>query len=143
MLYAARNGCYDCVEEMIAAGADVNVPTPEGVTPLMIALDNEHNEVAKLLLDQGADPNVWDWWGRTALYIAVDRKEAVAGEEDGWRGGGGAAADGRWGEAVAVRGPGRAFPAWTSSTPCWPRVSIPIRAQYASSQPGRQQRTLS
>jgi hypothetical protein len=24
----------------------VNVPTPEGVTPLMISLDNDHNDVA-------------------------------------------------------------------------------------------------
>ena len=77
LLYAARGGCYECVEEMAGAGADVNTPTPEGVTPLMIALDNDHNEVAKLLLDRGANPNLWDWWGRTPLYIAIDRREAV------------------------------------------------------------------
>jgi ankyrin repeat protein len=75
LLYAARDGCYDCVEALIAKGADVNVPTPEGVTPLMIALDNDNNDVAKLLLDHGANPGVWDWYGRTALYIAVDRKD--------------------------------------------------------------------
>jgi ankyrin repeat protein len=74
LLYAARNGCYDCAQAMIANGADVNVPTPEGVTPLMISLDNDNNDIAKLLLDHGANPGVWDWWGRTALYIAVDRK---------------------------------------------------------------------
>ncbi len=77
LLYAARDGCYDCVDELIAAGADVNIPTPEGVTALMLALDNDHNDVAKLLLNRGANPSVWDWWGRTALYIAIDRK-AVA-----------------------------------------------------------------
>ncbi len=77
-LYAARNGCHDCVDELLAAGADVNLPTPEGVTPLMLALDNDHNDVAKLLLDRGADPRLWDWWGRTALYIAIDRKPAPA-----------------------------------------------------------------
>jgi ankyrin repeat protein len=76
-LYAARDGCYDCVEALIRAGADVNVPTPEGVTALMLALDNQHNDVAQLLLDRGANPNVWDWWGRTALYIAIDRREAA------------------------------------------------------------------
>jgi ankyrin repeat protein len=72
--YAARDGCYDCVEALIAKGADVNVPTPEGITPLMNALDNDNNDIAKLLLDHGANPGLWDWYGRTALYIAVDRK---------------------------------------------------------------------
>ncbi len=90
-LYAARDGCYDCVEAMIGSGADVNTPTPEGVTPLMITLDNDHNDVAQLLLGHGANPNVWDWWGRTALYIAVDRKES-AGAGGGGRGGRGGGA---------------------------------------------------
>ena len=78
LLYAARDGCYDCIDALIGAGADVNYPTPEGVTALMLALDNDHNDVAKLLLDRGANPRVWDWWGRTALYIAIDRKETLA-----------------------------------------------------------------
>ena len=91
LLYAARSGCYECVEDLIAAGADVNLPTPEGITPLMIALDNEHNGVAKLLMDKGADLNVWDWWGRTALWIAVDRKASPGGGSgfSGFAGGGG------------------------------------------------------
>jgi ankyrin repeat protein len=88
MLYAARDGCYDCVEAFLGAGADVNLPTPEGVTPLMLAIDNDHNDVAKLLLDRGASPNVWDWWGRTALYIAIDRKESGATPGRGGLGGG-------------------------------------------------------
>src|SRR5436190_169561 len=92
LLYASRDGCYDCVEALIGAGADVNVPTPEGVTPLMVALDNDHNDVANLLLDRGANPHVSDWWGRTALYIAVDRKESAGG---GGRGARGAAASSR------------------------------------------------
>ena len=75
LLYAAREGCYDCVEALLAAGADANLPTPEGVTPLMMALDNDQTSVAKLLLDRGANPGLWDWWGRTALYIVIDRKE--------------------------------------------------------------------
>jgi ankyrin len=100
LLYAARDGCYECVDELIGAGADVNVPTPEGVTALMIAIDNDHNDVAKLLLDRGANPGVWDWWGRTALYIAVDRKEAALTPGRGGRGGG---RGGRGGAAPVVR----------------------------------------
>src|SRR6187397_2744111 len=79
LLYAARNGCHDCVAALIGAGADLNVPTPEGVTPLMVSLDNDHNDVATLLLDRGANPHVADWWGRTALWIVIDRKESLAG----------------------------------------------------------------
>ena len=30
LMYAARGGCYSCVEDLVAAGADVNLPTPEG-----------------------------------------------------------------------------------------------------------------
>ncbi len=89
LLYAARSGCYDCVEALLGTGADVNTPTPEGVTPLMIALDNDHNDTAKLLLDRGANPHVWDWWGRTALYIAIDRKENAGGGGGGRGGAGG------------------------------------------------------
>ena len=91
LLYAARDGCYDCVEALIGAGADVNVPTPEGVTALMLALDNDHNDVAKLLLDRGASPHLWDWWGRTALYIVVDRKATLGGGRGGRGGRGGVA----------------------------------------------------
>jgi ankyrin repeat protein len=113
LLYAARSGCYECVEALIAAGADVNLPTPEGVTPLMIALDNEHNDVAKLLMDKGADLNVWDWWGRTALWIAVDRKASPGGgggfsgfaAGGGGRGGGGRGGRGGPAPVAAPAGP--------------------------------------
>jgi ankyrin repeat protein len=95
LLYAARDGCYDCVEALIGARADVNVPTPEGVTALMLALDNQHNDVAKLLLDRGANPNVWDWWGRTALFIVIDRRETALAPVRGSGGGGAAHASDR------------------------------------------------
>src|SRR6188474_2401177 len=104
LLYASRDGCYECVAALIGAGVDVNVPTPEGVTPLMVALDNDHNDVANLLLDRGANPHVVDWWGRTALLIAIDRKESAAGG----RGGGGGAGAGARVAAVPTRGSGPA-----------------------------------
>jgi ankyrin repeat protein len=72
LVYAARSGCTRCVRSLVAAGADVDKPTPEGMTPLMIAIDNQRYDTARLLLDEGANPHVWDWYGRTALYVAVD-----------------------------------------------------------------------
>jgi ankyrin repeat protein len=72
LIYAARSGCTRCVRSLLAAGADIDKPTPEGMTPLMIAIDNTSYDTARVLLDAGANPHVWDWYGRTALYVAVD-----------------------------------------------------------------------
>jgi ankyrin repeat protein len=72
LLYAARSGCTRCVRSLLEAGADVDQPNPEGMTPLMIAIDNFRYDTARLLLDEGANPHAWDWYGRTALYVAVD-----------------------------------------------------------------------
>jgi ankyrin repeat protein len=72
LLYAARSGCERCAQAMLKAGADINLPNPDGITPLMTAIDNLHFDLAKHLLERGANPHTWDWWGRTPLYVAVD-----------------------------------------------------------------------
>jgi ankyrin repeat protein len=74
LLYAARSGCLACVEALVKAGADVNLPNPDGMTAMMVASDNANSEVAKYLLDHGANPNTWDWYGRTPLYVAVNMR---------------------------------------------------------------------
>jgi ankyrin repeat protein len=89
LLYAARAGCDRCIIAMLKAGADVNFPTPDGVTPLMVAIDNQHYDTAKLLLQKGANPHVWDWYGRTALYIAVDVRTLRSRGGGGFGNGGG------------------------------------------------------
>jgi uncharacterized protein len=71
LLYAARAGCLGCVSAIVEAGADVDRPNPDGMTPMMMALDNRYPGVARYLLDHGANPQIWDWWGRTPLYVAV------------------------------------------------------------------------
>jgi ankyrin repeat protein len=80
LLYAARAGCVDCVRAILAAGEDVDRPTPDGVTALMLALDNYEFDTAMALLDEGANPHYADWWGRTALYLAVDLNTYVPRE---------------------------------------------------------------
>ncbi len=72
LLYAARSGCLRCAKATLEAGADIDLPNPDGVTPLMTAIDNYNFDTAMFLLEQGANPHVWDWHGRTALYAAVD-----------------------------------------------------------------------
>jgi len=72
LLYAARAGCVDCVRSILKAGESVDRPTPDGVTALMLAIDNYEFDTAKALLEAGANPHLSDWWGRTALYLAVD-----------------------------------------------------------------------
>ena len=89
LLYAARSGCDRCVLAMLKAGADVNLPSPDGVTPLMTAIDNQHYDTAKILFQKGANPHVWDWWGRTALYVAVDVRTLAARGGGGFGNGGG------------------------------------------------------
>jgi ankyrin repeat protein len=43
----------------------------------MLAIDNYEFDTAKALLDAGANPHLSDWWGRTALYLAVDMNTYV------------------------------------------------------------------
>jgi len=72
LLYAARQGCMECVQELIKARANPNLSDPEAISPLLEATENFHFDVAVYLMKSGADPNHWDWWGRTPLYAAVD-----------------------------------------------------------------------
>jgi ankyrin repeat protein len=64
---------------MLDAGADKDRPNPDGMTPMMMALDNGYPAVARYLLDRGANPHTWDWWGRTPLYVAVTMRGGLDG----------------------------------------------------------------
>jgi ankyrin repeat protein len=102
LLYAARGGCYGCVEALVAGGADVNLPTPEGVTPILMALDNGHHGIARFLIEHGGNPHVWDVYGRTPLYIAVGNAGVAA--PTGGGGGRGAGAPGPGAQGAGGRG---------------------------------------
>jgi ankyrin repeat protein len=72
LLFAAREGCLECVRALVESGANVDLTDPKNITPLFLAVDNFHFDVAKYLIEKGANVNKWDWWGRTPLYSAVD-----------------------------------------------------------------------
>jgi uncharacterized protein len=72
LLYAAREGCMDCVAALLDGGADIDMTDLWGQTPLLMATLNLHYDTAALLIERGANIKRWDWWGRTALYNAID-----------------------------------------------------------------------
>lgn len=67
---AIVNGRLATVEALIAAGANVNVRTVNGTTPVMVAASKGYSDIVKVLLDQGSDPNAKKADGVTALAIA-------------------------------------------------------------------------
>jgi ankyrin repeat protein len=72
LLYAVREECLQCVKSLLDAGADINKPDPDNVSPLIMALVNMRFDIARYLVERGADVNQWDYWGRTPLYAAAD-----------------------------------------------------------------------
>src|SRR5690606_27170087 len=72
LMYAAREGCVECARALVEGGADPDLPGPRNEPPLVVAINNFHFDVAAYLVEAGADPNRWDWWGRSPLYAAVD-----------------------------------------------------------------------
>ncbi len=72
LMYASRDGAIDSVSALADAGADLNMPDPDGTTALMLAIINAHFDTAAVLIDKGSAPNVADSTGMTALYAAVD-----------------------------------------------------------------------
>jgi ankyrin repeat protein len=79
LLYAAREGCLDCVRELVAGHADLDKPDPHRVTPVIMAMLNAHFDVAVYLLEAGADLNKWDLYGRSPLYMAADMSTLPTG----------------------------------------------------------------
>ena len=71
-MYAAREGAIDAVAAL-ADGRPISTRRdPDGTTALMLAIINAHFDLAAVLIEKGAEPNVADSTGMTALYVAVD-----------------------------------------------------------------------
>ena len=75
--YAARGGLIDTVRALVEVGADVDRVNPvDDTTPLIVATINGRYDVAKYLLDHGADPNASEREGLTPLYAVVESRWA-------------------------------------------------------------------
>jgi ankyrin repeat protein len=74
LMFAARQGSLESARVLAEAKADLNLTNPDGTTATVLAIINGHYDVADLLLDKGADPNVADSTGMGALYAAIDMR---------------------------------------------------------------------
>jgi ankyrin repeat protein len=57
VMFAARSGANSALRALIAGKADLDAKTPEGFTPVVIALDNLRFDAAKVLIEGGATAN--------------------------------------------------------------------------------------
>jgi|HubBroStandDraft_6_1064221.scaffolds.fasta_scaffold137214_1 ankyrin repeat protein len=80
LVFAAREGCFDCAVDLVAAGADINQTTAYGWSPLLTATQNRHYKLAAWMLDHGADPNLPNKGGWRPLYLATDNRNIEAGD---------------------------------------------------------------
>jgi ankyrin repeat protein len=79
LLYAARENCLACVDVLLKHGADIDLPDPDDVSPLNVAIMNANWDLAKKLIDAGADVNQWDIYGETPLYVAIGMSTRIDG----------------------------------------------------------------
>jgi len=72
LIYAAREGCRECAQILVEAGAAIDQGDAENVTPLLAAVINMRFDTAKYLVEAGANINKWSFRGENPIYSAVD-----------------------------------------------------------------------
>lgn len=73
LLIAARDGKLHSATALLDAGDNINqVSGTDHATPLLLAIISGHYDLAKLLLDRGADPKLATTDGVTPLYALID-----------------------------------------------------------------------
>jgi uncharacterized protein len=89
LLFAIREGKSEVVRTLLKAGADLtSISSKKGrktetISPLILAVDNAHFELALQLVDAGADPNDLST-GTTALHsLTAVRKTGLGDDEAG------------------------------------------------------------
>jgi ankyrin repeat protein len=71
LMFAARNGHDAAIRTLIKGGADPTLTNGDGATATIIAIVNDRLDLARTLVDLGADPN------DGSLYFAVDMHDAT------------------------------------------------------------------
>jgi ankyrin repeat protein len=79
LLYAARENCGGCIDVLLRNRADIDLPDPDGVSPLHVAIMNANWDLAKQLVLAGADVNLWDVYGEAPLFSAIGLRTRIDG----------------------------------------------------------------
>lgn len=75
LIYASCFGHQEVVQTLLNAGADVDKQDRNQWSALMWALTNRHKNIAKIMLDHGASPEVKSSTGRTAYDFIAPNSE--------------------------------------------------------------------
>lgn len=79
LLFAVQQGHIGAARALLRHGAWVNESAPDGTSALVLAIANGHYELASILLDEGADPNLAEQ-GWNALVQVVRTKNPSIGQ---------------------------------------------------------------
>ena len=76
LFHAVANGHADIVDALLRVTRQPDdVESEKGFTPLLIAATNGHTAIVRVLLEHGANPNLKNFDGVTALHNAVFEKQ--------------------------------------------------------------------
>jgi ankyrin repeat protein len=75
-MYAARQGSTNAVHVLTEAGANLNALNGDKSTALLLTIINGHFDIAKYLVEHGADVNLFSMDGATPLYGVVNTQWA-------------------------------------------------------------------
>lgn len=75
LMFAAREGHTEVAQILADAKAKMDMQSANGTTALSIAVINNHIELARYLLKQGANPNISDdYYKRPPLFAAIEMR---------------------------------------------------------------------
>jgi ankyrin repeat protein len=75
LMFAAREGHTETARLLVDARAKLDMQSANGTTALSIAIINNHIELARYLLKQGANPNIADdYYKRPPLFAAIEMR---------------------------------------------------------------------
>ena len=84
ILEACKEGDIRRVEDMIKKGVDLDSKLPNGNTCLMIALLNGHENIAELLVRNGANVDIKNDDGVSPIFLCIEQKNWRIPDESGY-----------------------------------------------------------